>query len=377
MLTDVLVIGGGMVGCYCAYELASHGLKTVLFERGEIASGASGCGGGLLLKGATDLFAPEIVAHLKANQRLLERFIEDTQSDVEYVRGGSLYVAFDADWELTRNEVKRLNKFGISAELWDRQQLMHHLPMLTDKAVAGRFIPDDAQLSSPKLAAAFARAAQRAGAEVKTGVSVVALALNENGSVRSVKTSEGEMAARWIVFATNAYTGDLLPEIKEIIVPTRGQAFLTNSLPPAFPFACAANHDLEYWRQTRTGQILFGGCRRSEAQYPNGKGTESNETTREVQDSLRQAFDSVFPGWAGTVLEKAWAGTMGFTPDCKPLIGQVPGQSNLLMAAGFSGNCLPLVCIAGQMIKELIFRGVTSLPLGPFNPSRFVKASSA
>src|SRR5437867_11674608 len=123
MLTDVLVIGGGMVGCYCAYELASHGLKTVLLERGEIASGASGRGGGLLLKGATDLFAPEVVRHLKANQRLLESFIEDTESDVEYVRGGSLYVAFGADWDVTRNEVRCLNEFGIPAELWDRQQL--------------------------------------------------------------------------------------------------------------------------------------------------------------------------------------------------------------------------------------------------------------
>jgi gamma-glutamylputrescine oxidase len=377
MLTDVLVIGGGMVGCYCAYELASHGLKTVLLERGEIASGASGRGGGLLLKGATDLFAPEVVPHLKANQRLLESFIEDTESDVEYVRGGSLYVAFGADWDVTRNEVRCLNEFGIPAELWDRQQLRQRLPMLTDKSVGGRFIPDDAQLASPKLAAAFARAARRAGTEVRTGVSVVALAMDESGSVRSVRTSEGEMAARWVVFATNAYTGHLLPEIKEIIVPTRGQAFLTTPLPPSFRFACAANYDLEYWRQTRTGQILFGGCRRSEAQYPNGRGTESNETTREVQDSLRQAFDSIFPGWAGIDLEKMWAGTMGFTPDYKPLIGQVPGRSNLLIAAGFSGNCLPLVCIAGQMIREQIVQGATSLPFGPFDPSRFVKANSA
>jgi len=361
------------VGCCCAYQLASHGLKTKLLERGEIASGASGRGGGLLLKGATDLFAPEVVPHLKANQHLLEKFIHETDADVEYVRGGSLYVAFEPDWDATRNEVSRLNESGIPAELWDRRELMRRLPGLTDKVVGGRFIPDDAQLASPKLGAAFARAARSAGAEIQTGVRVLALSTNQNGSILSVTTSEGDMMAVWVVLASNAYTGHLLPELKQTIVPTRGQAFLTAPLPPAFPFACAANYDLEYWRQTRTGQILFGGCRSSEAEYSNGKGTESNETTPEVQEALRQTFNSLFPNWVGIALDKVWAGTMGFTPDFRPLIGPLAQSSNLLIAAGFSGNCLPLVCVAGQMIRELIVEGRASLPLGPFSPDRFAK----
>ena len=377
MLTDVLVIGGGMVGCCCAYQLATCGLKTVLVERGEIASGATGRGGGLLLKGATDVFAPEIVPHLKANQRLLEQFIQETELDVEYVRKGSLHVAFDSDWESARSEVEKLNQSGIAAELWDRQDLRTRLPALTNQAVGGRFIPDDAQLSSPKLAAAFAHAARRAGAEVKTGIRVLALSRKPGSSSQSVLTSEGEMSAESVVVATNAYTSHLLPEIQEIIVPTRGQAFLTASVPSAFPFACAANSDLEYWRQTRTGQILFGGCRRFEAQFQDGKGTESNETTTEVQVSLRQTFNSLFPSWTEVPIENSWAGTMGFTPDFRPLIGPLPGRSALFIAAGFSGNCLPLVCIAGQTIRELVVHRATSFPLDAFSPNRFVKVSCA
>jgi len=65
---DVLIIGGGMVGTCFAHECATHGLRTVLLERQDLASGASGRGGGLLLKGATDLFSTEIVSHLLANQ---------------------------------------------------------------------------------------------------------------------------------------------------------------------------------------------------------------------------------------------------------------------------------------------------------------------
>ena len=75
---DVLIIGASMVGTCCAQECATHGLRPVLLERQDLASGASGRGGGLLLKEAEDFFSPEIVPHLPANQQLLEHFLEDT-----------------------------------------------------------------------------------------------------------------------------------------------------------------------------------------------------------------------------------------------------------------------------------------------------------
>ncbi len=371
-MKDVIVIGGGMTGGYCAFQLASHGLKTLLLERGEIASGASGRGGGLLLKGATDLFAPEIVPHLRLNQRLLEEFLELTRAEVEYLRGGSLYVAFEEDWDFTRNEVKRLNDAGLPAELWDHQELRRQIPQLTGKAVGGRFIPDDAQLSSSKLAWAFVEAARQAGAEIRPRANVTALLEDQKHTVCGVRVCGEEITADWVVLATNAYTADLIPALKKLIVPTRGQAFLTASLSRAFPFACAANYDLEYWRQTRSEQILFGGCRRFETQGNNGIGTESTETTEDVLLELRKTFDFLFPCWNEVEIEKNWAGTMGFTSDYKPLIGPVPDHSQLLIGAGFSGNCLPLVCVTGLLLREIILRGATTVSLSPFAPGRFL-----
>jgi glycine oxidase len=153
---DVLIIGGGMVGCCCAYECATRGLRTLLVERQDLASGASGRGGGLLLKGATDVFAPQNVPHLLANQQLLENFLQSTGADVEYVRGGSLYIAFEDDWTFTQNQVQEMCSAGLTAELWDPFKLRSALPALTHKAVGGRFIESDAQLSPAKLALAFA-----------------------------------------------------------------------------------------------------------------------------------------------------------------------------------------------------------------------------
>jgi len=343
-----------------------------LLERERIAAGASGRGGGLLLKGATDVFSEEVVPHLVANQQLLEQFIQDNHAEVDYLRGGSLYVSFAEDWEFTREQVNTMNAAGLPAELWSAQELRKQLPGLTVNAAGGRFIPSDAQLSPPKLAAEFARIAQSTGAEIHTNSDVTSLLRDSKKRIIGVKTSQETLYGGQIVLATNAYAAQLISELRPIIIPTRGQALLTHSFSTSFPFACAANYDLEYWRQTKDGNILFGGCRRFEDKAPNGAGTESVETTAAVQEALVREFRSLFPTWNPHPLDRAWGGSMAFTPDSKPLIGPLPGYPNILIAAGFSGNGLPLVCTAGQMLREMILQGVPSFSSSPYEPGRFL-----
>jgi gamma-glutamylputrescine oxidase len=369
---DVLIIGGGMIGTYCAYECASQGLQTLLLERDELASGASGRGGGLLLKGATDVFDPEIVPHLLNNQQLLEAFLERTGADVDYVRGGSLYIAFEDDWAFVQSQSQRMTQAGLKAEWWDQRRLRSEMPKLTPRAIGARFIASDAQLLPPKLTLAFAQAARLAGATIRTGTSVTAFVKDSHGLIQGVQTQGETFLGSYVVLATNAYTSHLWPDFKSIIVPTRGQAFLTNPFESKFSFSCATHDDLEYWRQTRSGQILFGGCRRLEKETLHGKGTESCETTSEVQKGLEASFGDIFPEWASQLaVEKSWAGTMGFTPDLKPLIGRAPGYENVLLGVGFSGNGLPFVCLTGHLLCELILKGETSLSLALFGPGRF------
>jgi glycine/D-amino acid oxidase-like deaminating enzyme len=344
----------------------------LLLERQDLASGASGRGGGLLLKGATDVFAPQIVPHLLANQQRMENFLQSTGADVEYVRGGSLYIAFEDDWTFTQDQVQQMCSSGLAAELWDSVKLRRALPALTHKAVGGRFIESDAQLSPAKLAMAFAQAGRQAGAELRTNTAVYGLVRNQHGEITGVRTQDDAISARYLILATNAYTGRLWPSLAGVITPTRGQALLTAPLPHSFSFVCATDYDLQYWRQTRSGQILFGGCRRFETRNAFGQGTDSTETTPEVQNALQEALISLFPEWCGAFqFQKSWSGTMGFTPDYKPLIGRLPGHENVLIGAGFSGNGLPLVCIAATLLRELIVQGSTSLSLARFDPGRF------
>jgi len=261
---------------------------------------------------------------------------------------------------------------GLTAELWDTVKLRSALPVLTHKAVGGRFIESDAQLSPPRLALAFAQAARQAGADLRANSAVCGFVRDENGAITGVQTQDETISTRYVILATNAYTARLWPPLESVVTPTRGQALLTAPLPQSFPFVCATDYDRQYGRQTRSGQILFGGCRRLEVGNAFGKGMDSIEITPEVQDGLKEALLSLFPKWRSAIrFERSWAGTMGFTPDYKPLIGRLPGHENVLIGAGFSGNGLPLVCMTASLLRELIVQGSASLSLSTFDPGRF------
>ncbi|MFN8006589.1 MAG: FAD-dependent oxidoreductase [Terriglobia bacterium] len=240
----MIIVGGGIVGTYCAYEFATHGLKTVLLERQELAAGASSRGGGLLLKGATDVYAAEIVPHLLTNQHLLEEFIQRHNAEVDYVREGSLFVCFEEDAESTQTLMEEMNAAGLPSEWWSPRELQGRFPALTRRAVGGRFIPSDAQLTPLRLCTSFAKAARETGADIRTHQNVLSLLRDSNHQVIGVQTDQESFYSRQIVLATNAYTGHLIPELKSIIIPTRGQAFLTFPVQPSFLFACASNQDL-------------------------------------------------------------------------------------------------------------------------------------
>lgn len=106
---------------------------------------------------------------------------------------------------------------------------------------------------------------------------------------------------------------------------------------------------------------------------PFGRGTDSTDTTPQVQEGLKNELFSLFPEWRGQIqFERSWAGTMGFTPDYKPLVGRMPGHENVLIGAGFSGNGLPLVCITAKLLTKIILDGSTPPLLSSFDPGRFL-----
>ena len=156
------------------------------------------------------------------------------------------------------------------------------------------------------------------------------------------------IAADEVVLATNAFTGQLLPEIP--IVPLRAQMLATA------PFAGRAaerptysHFGYRYWRQLQSGELLVGGWRDTAAATEVGYDLE---TTPGIQGHLEQHLSDL--GVDAPVTHR-WAGTMGFTPDSLPLVGRLrPGLS---ICAGYSGHGLAFAFLCARAVADHLAGG--------------------
>ena len=136
------------------------------------------------------------------------------------------------------------------------------MPALSDAILGAQYARGRGHLWPFALVWAFALAARRLGAEIRTGVGVERL-LRAGDRVTGVVANGEAIQADDVILATNAYTPALLPELPPgAIVPARGQILVTQAVPPLLPHPFGTNFDKEYGRQTPDGKILCGGFRR-------------------------------------------------------------------------------------------------------------------
>jgi len=145
--------------------------------------------------------------------------------------------------------------------------------------------------------------------------------------------------------ATNAYTPELLPDVK--IRPTRAQMLATAPVSTTVaPRPTYSNYGYRYWRQLASGEFLIGGWRDTRVDEEN---TSEDATTSNIQARLDQAAAEL--GAAAPVTHR-WAGIMGFTEDGLPLAGPVDGMPNVYLCAGFTGHGMGFAFMTAKRVAE-------------------------
>ncbi len=176
--SDVVVIGGGAVGCCIAYYLSKSGKSVTLFEQRNLGSGASGrCGGMVLQLHGRELNIGKIKGRLQLTRESTRLFVGLTQDigDFEYRRVGSLDIAFtEAEYE----QLKRLVSFQKRAgddeiQLLDSYETKELMPALGLKITGARYRPTDGNLNPFKLIRNLALAAKKQGARFFTHTKVL------------------------------------------------------------------------------------------------------------------------------------------------------------------------------------------------------------
>ena len=175
-----------------------------------------------------------------------------------------------------------------------------------------------------------------------------------------------------LVLATNAYAPLLVPALKPLILPRRGQMLSTAPLEARFdPRPVYANYGYQYWRQMSDGRLVIGGWRNTAFDAESGYDTN---TTPAIQQQIERGLLELVP--EGVKIEHRWAGTMGFARDGRPLVGWLDAAHHLAICAGFTGHGMGMATACTEDLAELLaFKrapGITS-----FDPQRFAEVREA
>lgn len=205
---DVVVVGGGVVGCACARELAARGLRVTLFERSELAAGASGRNQGLLLTPPDPVLAPMARASLAVYREAVERSAVPVFLDHDPI--GLLLAAVDQEErDAARAQAEATMASGVAGELLAGDGARDAEPSLGPDVAEAWLLEDVRRVDPASLTVALALEARDAGAEVRRNLPVRAL-LTRGGAVRGVATDEGVVPAGTVVVATGPGVSRLL-----------------------------------------------------------------------------------------------------------------------------------------------------------------------
>lgn len=390
---EILVLGGGIAGASTALHLARAGHDVALLERREIASEASGVNAGAIGSlGWGNL--PDLQAYLTAGSLEIFRSLQlDENHDIEFRQSGAIQaVHTEAQYAAAAERTRRQRACGLCVELLTTREARSLEPDLNPALPGVLHLPLRAQADPKKATRAFAAAAERSGARVLTLHEVTAIRGQRDGYL--VQTSRDAVAAAVLVLAAGAWCAPLgaMLGLRVPIVPVRGQMWATRPLPPRVFHTVGSVESTLVWdqcpppdsetppelthhgptritrhlygRQTREGEIIFGGDRQIV-----GYTTTTDPAGIEVN---RGHAAEVLPFLRELPVSRTWAGLMPFSLDGKPLIGRVTQRPNLYVVSGLASSGFGRGPMAGKLLADYIHTGQRSHVLEGADPARCV-----
>jgi glycine/D-amino acid oxidase-like deaminating enzyme len=381
---DVLVVGGGLVGCATAYHLAAAGAAVLLVEQHELNGKASGQNAGSLhfqlehrLVEQSDALAEHFAVTIPLNKVAIEEWAGlegrlDTGLDL--VMEGGLMVAETAD-EVRKLERKfRLEQqSGLPISLLDGDQARALAPALSERVIAAAFCPREGQANPRLVTLAFAGAARRCGANLRTGTSLVAASRRSTGgfAVKLADSSGGaeSLVADVMLNAGGAWAGEIAA-VSGLGLPVSALGLTMNVTNRT---GRLLGHLIQHigrrlsMKQVKDGNLLIGGGWPSRLVAKTGA-RRAELIPASVLGNLRIAGE-IIPAVKSLALLRSWTGIVTETPDELPILGEVRSCPGYFVATGGAGFTLGPTF--GRLMSELILTGRTSQSIAPYSPDRF------
>ncbi|WP_329534536.1 glycine oxidase ThiO [Streptomyces sp. NBC_01450] len=375
--SDVLVIGGGIIGLVTAWRAAQRGFTVTVVDP-EPGGGAARVAAGMLAA-VTELHYGEqtlLGLNLASARRYPDFVAELTEAsgqDLGYRRCGTLAVAMDADDRAHLRELHALqHRSGLESEWLSGRECRRLEPMLAPGVRGGLRVDGDHQIDPRRLAKALVTACERAGVEFHRTWAERLTVVGDRAA--GVVTTGGErLAAGQVVLAAGSHSGELagvpdavLPPVRPVkgqvlrlTVPKRYAPFLSRTV------RAVVRGSQVYLVPRENGELVVGATSEE-------LGWDTTVTAGGVYELLRDAHELV-PGITELPLTETRAGLRPGSPDNAPLLGPT-ALDGLLLATGHYRNGVLLTPVTGDVMAHVLTTGELPEEARPFTPGRFSTA---
>lgn len=377
--TDVLVVGGGIIGCSLAYYLAREGVATVLLERDELNREASGTNAGSFhlqiaihqltgfeVESVAERLLPEVRLYVEA-AKLWHGLERELDGPLEmHVTGGLMVAETGAQLRLLHDKQRIEQQAGLETHVLAGDELRRFAPYLAEDLLGASYCPLEGHANPLYAAPLYALRAADRGALIRTHAAVSELAPEPDGRF-AVTTSRGRIRARRVVNAAGAWAGDLAA-LSGLRLPLRREGLHVNVTEPREhfldPLVQHIGRRLTLKQSLSDTFIIGGGWPARPAPPPARYATVWESAAGNAAVAVR-----VVPRLADVRVVRTWSGVMAFTDDMNPIVGEsraLPGYFTCVATTGFT-----LGPLLARLLAERMTSGGEHSPLpAEYSPDR-------
>ncbi|HEX9593920.1 MAG TPA: glycine oxidase ThiO [bacterium] len=367
-LPDILIIGGGLIGCLCAYELARRGQRVAVVERGDLERESSWAGAGILSPiqpwRYPDALSALVNLSLARYDTLVPELLGATGIDPQRRPCGMVIPVFAEDeWRELDPAAAWSARFAWEYQRLEAAEARAVEPALAPDCLGADYWPDVGQVRNPRLAAAARTACTAVGVRFHTHNEVIGFR-RDGDRLAAAVIADGELAADQFLLAAGAWSGGLghALDLELPVAPVKGQILLLRTAPETV--RRIVKHPAAYFVPRVDGRVLVGATME--------RADFDKTPTLWALRSLANAAAFLLPCLDGAEVERQWAGLRPGTPDGLPYLGRAPGYANLFVATGHYRNGVVLAPATAEVMARLMGGEEPGIDLAPFAVDRSV-----
>jgi len=359
---DVVIVGGGVIGCSIAYHLSARGIRVRMLERNRIASEASSAAAGMLAAQAEFIESASLFEYARQSRTMFSSLAAELQDlsgiEVGLVQEGLLRIATSEEDVIRYHAQAEIQQQrGESVQWLSAAEAITMEKALANDIYGALYLEQDHQVMAPSLSLAYVKAASGLGADIREYTEVQAL-IREGSKIVGVRTHDGILRCHQVILASSIWSQSLLRGIgyELPLYPVKGECIAVRTNAPLIRRTVYTDNC--YIVPKANGELYIGAT-----VTPH---TFNRQVTVGGILALMEAAERLFPSIRGAEWSRTWSGLRPQTPHGLPYMGIHPELEGLMIAAGHYRNGILLSPMTGVVMADLIEGKEPSVDLTDF-----------